>query len=134
MSTGSGRILVVDDYRDSADMLVAMLRLEGYEVAAAYGGVEAIEVARAFQPELVILDISMPEVDGYRTAAMLRQERQEGSRLFLVAHTALAGRDVSQRCRQAGFDEQLAKPVDPEKLIALVESISGPPRRSAKYR
>lgn len=114
----SRRILVVDDLVDTADTMAELLELFGHEVRTAYGGMEALAVARDFRPELVLLDIGMPGMDGYETARRLRAEH--GENMLLVALTGYARETDRQMTREAGFNHHLAKPVAPEALRELL--------------
>jgi signal transduction histidine kinase/CheY-like chemotaxis protein len=118
-----GRILIVDDLRDSADSLAMMLKTKGHEVRTAYDGVEAIEAAKEFRPEVVLLDIGMPRLDGYEAARRIREEcRQE--RVVLIAITGWGHDENRAKTREAGFDHHLVKPVEPAALTRLLaESI-----------
>jgi CheY-like chemotaxis protein len=109
------RILIADDNRDAARGLALMLAMEGHEVRTAYDGVEALQIAEDFLPEVVLLDIGMPRLDGYETARRLRQ-RPGGESIFLVAQTGWGQEDDKQRAKQAGFDRHLVKPLDPDAL------------------
>ena len=118
-------ILVVDDDRDSAETLAVLLRVEGYRAETAYDGVEALRVAESCQPQLVLLDISMPEIDGFDVAAKLR-ERTWARNLRVVAITGWNRVDDRERARMAGFDEYLVKPLDLERLKAVLRALLGP--------
>jgi CheY-like chemotaxis protein len=118
-------ILVVDDDRDSAETLAVLLRVEGYRAETAYDGVEALRVAESCQPQLVLLDISMPEIDGFDVAAKLR-ERPWARNLRVVAITGWNRVDDRERARMAGFDEYLVKPLDLERLKAVLRALLGP--------
>jgi signal transduction histidine kinase/ActR/RegA family two-component response regulator len=114
------RILVADDNRDAADSLAAMLRLGGHEVSVAYDGREALALAESFRPEVALLDIGMPRMNGYETAHTLRQ-RQGSSLLTLFALTGWGQPDDKRRSRAAGFDHHFVKPLDPaefERVLA----------------
>lgn len=111
------RVLLVDDHQDSAESLALLLQLKGYEVALAEDGPGALETAATFHPDIVLLDIGMPGMDGYETAGRLRQQ-PGGQTLLLVALTGW-GRDHDlQRSREAGFDHHIVKPIDAEALAA----------------
>jgi signal transduction histidine kinase/DNA-binding response OmpR family regulator len=114
------RILVVDDQADVADTTAAMLGLSGHDVRTARDGREALEQAAEFQPEVVLLDIGLPGMDGYEVARRLRQT-QAGRQVLLVALTGYGQPTDRQRSQEAGFDEHLLKPVDPATLEALIE-------------
>jgi PAS domain S-box-containing protein len=117
------KILIVDDNVDAADMLASILRLVGHDVQVAYSGQSALEVAMEFQPTIVLLDIGLPEMNGYEVARRLRQRPQSKDTL-LIAMTGY-GQDIDrQRSNQAGFDYHLVKPVDPEKLEGLLTRLT----------
>ncbi|MFL6621685.1 MAG: PAS domain-containing protein [Sulfurifustis sp.] len=112
-------ILVVDDNQDSADSLAALLRLMGHRARTARDGVEAIEVAESFRPDVVLLDIGMPRMNGYETARHLRG-RPWGKELLLVALTGWGQESDKRRARDAGFDHHVTKPIDPTLLTRLL--------------
>jgi signal transduction histidine kinase/ActR/RegA family two-component response regulator len=112
---GGMKILVADDNKDSAMSLEIMLRLDGHEVQTAYDGVDALEVAERFRPDVILLDIGMPRLDGYATAFQLRQ-RPWARNVRLVALTGWGQEEDKRRAHDAGFDYHLVKPVDPELL------------------
>jgi CheY-like chemotaxis protein len=116
------RILVVDDNQDSADTLGMLLEALGAQVRIAYGGAEALEEFASFQPEIVLLDIGMPDMDGYELAAAIRA-RPNGSGVMLVAITGWGQDGDRQRARHAGFDHHLTKPADPGALRSLLSSL-----------
>jgi PAS domain S-box-containing protein len=105
------RLLVVDDNVDAAASQAALLRVLGHEVEVAYDGETALEKARSFRPEIVLLDLGMPGMDGYEVARRLRAS-EAGRELKLVAQTGWAQEEDRRRTREAGFDAHLAKPVD----------------------
>jgi signal transduction histidine kinase len=107
------RILVVDDNADAADSLTLLLKLDGHETESVYTPTAALERARTFEPEVILLDIGLPGMDGYEVA---RRIRLHGSRARLVALTGYGQSEDVQRARAAGFDEHLVKPADPEML------------------
>ncbi len=116
------KILVVDDHRDSADSLSSALEALGHEAASAYGGRQALEMIRQFEPEAVVLDIDMPVLDGYGTARAIRLG--PGDRLpVLLALTGLGGHDARRQAFEAGFDAHLTKPANIAALIALIERL-----------
>jgi signal transduction histidine kinase len=107
------RILVVDDNTDAADSLTLLLKLDGHETQSVYTPADALERARSFEPEVILLDIGLPGMDGYEVA---RRIRSHGSRARLVALTGYGQSEDVQRAREAGFDEHLVKPADPDEL------------------
>ncbi len=114
------RVLVVDDNRDAAESLAMMLRLAGHEVHTAYDGQEAVEAAGWFRPELALLDIGMPRLNGYDACRRIR-EQPWGRGIVVVALTGWGQEEDKRRAKEASFDEHLTKPVDPaalEKIFA----------------
>jgi len=116
------RILVVDDLKDSADTLALLFRAMGHHVETAYDGEAAARVAHAFRPEIVLLDIGMPKMNGYEVCRNLRATNW-GASVYLVALTGWGQNDDRARTEEAGFDAHLVKPADPETLIRLVDSV-----------
>jgi CheY-like chemotaxis protein len=115
------RVLVVDDNRDSADSLGLLLGLMGHPVRKAYDGPQALDVAREFRPEIVLLDIALPTLGGYEVARRLRQDPGLPD-LVLVALSGYGGEEDRRRSREAGFDHHLIKPCALEELEALLRS------------
>jgi CheY-like chemotaxis protein len=115
------RVLVVDDNLDAAESLVMLLGLDGHEVRMAHSGVEALEAAAVFRPEVVLLDIGLPGMDGYEVARRLR-EQNDGAETLLVAMTGYGQEEDRRRSRAAGFHRHLVKPVDLNDLRALLAS------------
>ena len=114
------RILVVDDSPDAAESLAIMLRLMGQDIQTAHDGVEAVQAAATFRPEVVLLDIGMPKMNGYESAQHIRQQPW-GKGMALVAVTGWGQEDDKKRAIEAGFDLHLTKPIEPvalEKLLA----------------
>jgi PAS domain S-box-containing protein len=116
------RILVVDDNRDSADSLAMLLRLSGNEVETAHGGREAVDTAARYRPELVLMDIGMPEVNGYEACRLIR-EQPWGKQMVLIAQTGWGQDGDRRRAREAGFDGHLVKPLEQGALTRLLRSI-----------
>jgi len=116
------RVLVVDDNRDSAVSLAMVLDIMGNDTRTAYDGLEALEVAETFRPEVVLLDIGMPKLNGYDTARRLRAEPW-GKHVLLVAQTGWGQEDDKRKSRDAGFDHHLVKPVDPAALEQLLAGL-----------
>lgn len=112
------RILVVDDDRDSAESLAMLLCRSGAQVEIAYDGVAALSAAAWFEPRAVLLDITMPGLDGYRVARQLRQ--RPGFVPLLVALTGWAHEEAKVRSRDAGFDHHIVKPVDYRVLESVL--------------
>ncbi len=109
------RVLVVDDQPDCAEVVSVLLTIMGYECQQASTGNEALEQADKFEPDVVLLDLGLPDVSGYEVARELR--RRAGKRpLHIAAVTGSANPDVRARTHAAGFDQHLAKPTDAAKL------------------
>ncbi len=117
------RILVVDDNRDAADMLATFLRSDGHDVRVASDGRAALAEAAAFQPEVALLDIGMPDLNGYEVARRLRREAAT-ARTLLVAITGWGQDGDRRRALAAGFDAHLTKPADPSAIAALLDERS----------
>jgi len=118
------RILLADDNRDAAESLAIILRLEGHEVEVAYDGAVALESFALKRPDVVLLDIGMPKINGYEVAKEIRA-RPEGREVLLIAITGWAQDSDRARSRAAGFDHHLTKPVEPEALIELLAPTHG---------
>jgi signal transduction histidine kinase/CheY-like chemotaxis protein len=116
------RILVVDDNVDAADSLATLLRLYGYQVWTAYGGASALEAAEQHQPQVILLDIGLPGLDGYEVATRLRRHSTL-ARVTLVALTGYGQEEDRRRTHDAGFDHHLVKPVDLNDLTTLLGGI-----------
>jgi PAS domain S-box-containing protein len=119
--SGRRRVLVVDDNRDAATSLAIMLRLMGNESKTAHDGLEALEVAAAFRPDLILLDIGMPKLNGYDTARQIRQESW-GKHVALVALTGWGQEEDRRKSRDAGFDSHMVKPIQLQELEKLLAS------------
>ena len=123
VADGAGhRILVVDDNADVAETTATMLELSGHHVLTAPDGAQALACAEVFEPEIVLLDIGLPGLDGYEVARRLR-ELPKARRAWLVAVTGYGQPADRQRGREAGFDEHLLKPVDPQALAEMIERV-----------
>jgi CheY-like chemotaxis protein len=117
------RILVVDDNLDSATTLTLLLQVEGHEVRTAYDGETALDLAWGWRPQIALLDIGLPGVDGYEVARRLRQEGNLHD-VLLVAMTGYGQEEDRRRAWLAGFNAHLLKPVDLEQLRALLAHAS----------
>src|SRR5581483_9048803 len=113
------RILVVDDNRDNADSLAMMLRLMGTEVGAAYDGEQALELAATRQPQVILLDIGIPRLDGYEVCRRIRQQSW-GKAIVIIALTGWGQQEDRARSLEAGFDHHLVKPVDAAELVEVL--------------
>jgi two-component system CheB/CheR fusion protein len=112
---------VVDDNVDAAESLSRLLRLQAHEVRVAYDGLAALVVARDMNPDVVLLDIGLPKMDGLEVAKSLRA-RGDGPRPLLVAMTGFGQSEDRARTAAAGFDHHLTKPVDPKQLQSLMQT------------
>ncbi len=113
------RILVVDDNVDAADSLAMLLQLDGHDVEAVYGGAAAIEAVRRRQPQMVFLDIGLPEMDGYEVARQLRKH-DFAAPLRLIALTGYGQQEDVERSYAAGFNDHLVKPVSAQALETIL--------------
>ena len=127
------RVLIVDDNVDAAISMMLFVRMWGYDARMAHDGVSAVEAAGAYHPDVVLLDIGLPRLDGFEVASRLREDRSLDS-VPLIAVTGYGQEEDRRRTREAGFAHHFVKPVDPEKLRAVLRSvheqrhISGSPR------
>lgn len=115
-------VLVVDDNKDAADALVALLSVQGYSACAAYSGASAIRQADAVRPDVVLLDIGMPETTGFDVARALRDYKR-APKPVIVAVTGAADPSDKLAARMAGFDHYLVKPVEMQALVALLRNL-----------
>ena len=118
------KILVVDDNRDAADTCAELLELSGHHVQTAYTGSEALDLAATFRPHAVVLDIGLPDLDGYSLAKHIRATTW-GRQALLIAVTGWGQREDKRRALEAGFDHHLAKPVAAEALESALQMIDG---------
>jgi signal transduction histidine kinase/ActR/RegA family two-component response regulator len=114
-----GKLMVVDDNRDAATTLAAVLEMCGYEVVTVYSGAEALEVGARARPQAVLLDIGMPGLSGYETARRIRLEAW-GRHTVLIAVTGWGQDDDKRKAQAVGFDHHLTKPVDPDDIERLL--------------
>lgn len=118
------RILVADDNKDAATSMSMLLRMLGYETRTAFDGHEAVEAAADFRPDVALLDIGMPKMNGYDVARRLREQAWARD-LVLIAVTGWGQAEDKQRTLEAGFGHHLVKPVDPADLAELLASLAG---------
>ena len=109
------RILIVDDNRLSSQSTAMLLRMAGHEVATAHDGVQGVEYARSFQPEVILMDIGLPQLNGYEAARDIRQESW-GKNIFLIAVTGFGQDEDRRRSLEAGFNYHFVKPIDVVEL------------------
>jgi PAS domain S-box-containing protein len=116
------RILVADDNRDSAHSLALLLKIMGNDTQTAHNGLEVLEVAASFRPDVILLDIGMPKLNGYETARRIR-EQPWAKNVFLVAQTGWGQEDDKRLSKEAGFDVHLVKPIDLPALQKLLADL-----------
>jgi len=112
------RVLVVDDDVDSAEMMAMLLRLMGHETFVAHTGEDAVATTTQQQPQVLLLDISLPDITGYEVARRVRAAHGHGVRL--IALSGWGEDEDRRRAREAGFDHYLTKPAEPEALERLL--------------
>ena len=118
---GRCMVLVVDDNVDGSESLAALLRLEGYEVSVAHDGERGVALAGELRPEIVLLDIGMPRMNGYEAAKRIRAQPW-GAKMLLIAVTGWGQETDRARSRESGIDHHLTKPVDTAQLLRLIAS------------
>ena len=116
------RVLIADDDRDGTATLMMLLELEGYVVRAVHSGQEALDQAREFKPDVILLDIGMPKITGYEAARRLRQ-RYADECPVLIAITGWKQASDKILASLAGFDHHVAKPYEPAALISLLAKV-----------
>lgn len=117
------RVLVVDDNRDGVASLAMLLSLTGNDALTAHDGLEAVEMAGAFRPELIVLDIGLPKLNGYDACRRIR-ERSWGKSVVIIAATGWGQEDDRRRSAKPGFDHHLVKPVDPAAISKLLRGLA----------
>ena len=132
LSNETCKVLVVDDERDNADTVVVLLRLWGHEAEAAYSGEDAITKAFALDPDVVLVDIVMPDMNGFDLAKELRRVCPEAR---LVALTGFSRADIVRRSREAGFEKVLIKPAPARVLKEAIDTeCAGPQPQTTQTR
>jgi signal transduction histidine kinase/ActR/RegA family two-component response regulator len=116
------RILVADDLRDSVESLALMLRLAGHDIQTANDGLEAVQAAATFRPDVVLLDLGMPKMNGHEAARHIRQQPW-GKNMLLIALTGWGQEEDRRRSAEAGFDHHLVKPAEPKALEELLDGL-----------
>jgi CheY-like chemotaxis protein len=124
LSARARRILIVDDHAESADALAECLDQLGHGVRACYGPAEALRVASLFSPDLVLLDIGLPDMDGYELGRRLRAQAGPAQWLQLVAVSGYDQERDRERSRLAGFDSHLVKPIDVSRVHDVIEALT----------
>jgi len=123
-----GKVLVVDDEIYIVHILDFSLGMEGYEVLTALDGEQALEKAKTEQPDLIVLDIMMPKLDGYETCKMLKAD--DTTKNIPVILLSAKGRNVDQKVGfEVGADDYITKPFSPRKLVERINSILGQPNQ-----
>jgi signal transduction histidine kinase/CheY-like chemotaxis protein len=117
------RILVVDDRVDCADSMADLLRMHGHQVQTAHDGASALEWAGLLRPQVVLLDLGLPDMDGFEVARHLRQDPDHAA-VQLIAISGYGQPDDVQRAREAGFDRHFIKPVDIEELLGTIQAVA----------
>jgi two-component system, sensor histidine kinase len=127
------RVLVVEDNDDAREMLCALVRVLGHEVHDVVDGLDGVETALRLLPDVTLVDIGLPGIDGYEVVRRIRSDPR-GRPLRLVALTGYGRREDRERALAAGYDEHLVKPVEPAALAAVLVEPScggGPPVKSS---
>jgi len=132
------RVLVVDDYPDAREMYSEYLEYCGFEVEQAANGMEALQRALETQPDIILMDLSLPVMDGWEATRRLKADKRTG-RIPVVALTGHALAGISEGAKKAGCDAFVTKPCLPEDLVKEIRRVldeskaAGKPRRSGKY-
>jgi CheY-like chemotaxis protein len=121
-------ILIIEDNADARDALRVLLELDGHEVEAAEEGQQALDLAHARDPDIALVDIGLPGIDGYEVARRVRA--RDARRPVLIALTGYGQPEDRRRATEAGFDDVLVKPVDPTALSTLLATLEIPGRGS----
>lgn len=115
------KILVVDDNEDILSAITNILRQQGHQIAASRNGSEAVKISKAFKPDAALIDIGLPDINGYKVAKLLRQQhRRQSVRIKLIAFSGYGQEKDKKLSKEAGFDHHLTKPVDINELIKLI--------------
>ena len=117
------RILIVDDNLDSAEMLAMLLQMAGHETLTATDGLAGVDAVASFDPDVIVLDIGLPVLDGYEAARRIRQQQRGDRRPILVALTGWGREEDRRRTQEAGFDVHLVKPVDDKLLLKILAEL-----------
>ena len=126
-------VLVVEDYQDAREMYAAYLQFSGYRVAEATNGLEAIEKTLELLPDIILMDLALPKMDGWEATRRLKSdERTKHIPIVALTGHALAGH--AEGARQAGCDAFVTKPCLPDALVAEIQPHAGEPRRAAGRR
>lgn len=115
------RILVVDDHKDTADSLAILAQLHGHDTQIAYSGADAIDAAARYRPDVILLDIGLPQISGFEVVETLRR-LPNTRRTLIVAVTGRGDPESRARSKAAGFDLHFVKPVDVQQLVTLLSA------------
>jgi CheY-like chemotaxis protein len=115
------RVLIADDYPDAAESLAMLFAGWGHDTRVAQNGEEALALAGQWHPDVCVLDLDMPKIDGCETARRLREQDWE-SHPLLIAFSGWTGAEHRHNATQAGFDHYIMKPVEPPKLLRIIRS------------
>ena len=121
------KILIIEDHRDSRELLALILRYRGYEPLEAKDGYEGIAMSLAERPDLILMDLMLPDLHGLDGARQIRAN-PETAQIPIVAYTAWYQRDMRAKALEAGITEYLVKPVPTEVLVEVIERLTGPVR------
>jgi len=122
-ASSSLRILVVDDNRDSVTTLTMLLKRLGHQTRAAYDGEEAVAAARDFRPQVVLLDIGLPKLNGYEVCRWIRAQN-EAEGVTIIAQTGWGQEETRKKTKDAGFDHHMVKPLDPKALRKILDKLT----------
>lgn len=116
------RILLAEDNQDAAEIISLVLKFSGYEVVVARDGVEAVEKALSLRPDLILMDMTMPRMDGFQAVSELRHQ-PETKTIPVLALTAMVSSEDRKRCLASGCDDYLPKPVSPKTLRPAIQRL-----------
>ena len=119
------RVMVADDGKNVADIMGMFFEMEGHEVRVVYGGEEAVRAADEEEPDVIFMDLSMPDMDGLEATRRIR-EAHDGGGPVIIALSGYDQEEIKRLCEQAGMQRLVAKPVSPEDLRALLAEFGGP--------
>src|SRR6185369_12645763 len=122
-AAGDRRVLIVDDNQDSADSLSMLLEITGNKTFQAHDGVEALEAVEKYRPEVILLDIGLPKLDGHEVCRRVR-EKPWGRDIVIIALTGWGQDDDRRKSEEAGFNGHLVKPVDYDQLLELLGELT----------
>ena len=121
-SPGEFAILIVDDNRDATDSMAMLLAMEGYDVRVAYDGPQALDAVRTARPDVILLDLGLPGMDGFQVAQRVRSDPHNSS-IVIVAVSGYGQEEHRSRSTQAGCDHHLVKPIEPAVVSELLASL-----------